>query len=106
MGDELEGRGLFVVRAALCPETDRLWPRWIFLRALGLIFFSAFYSFAFQIRGLVGAQGILPAADYLSAVQGALPPVARVWYAPSLFWINASDASLLAVVGVGLLCAV
>jgi hypothetical protein len=26
-----------------------LWPRWIFLRALGLIYFSAFYSLLFQI---------------------------------------------------------
>ena len=31
-----------------------LWPRWLFLRALGLIFLSAFYSFAFQIHGLIG----------------------------------------------------
>jgi len=31
-----------------------LWPRWIFLRALGLIFFSAFYSLAFQIKGSSG----------------------------------------------------
>ena len=28
--------------------------RWIFLRALGAIFFSAFYSLFFQIRGLIG----------------------------------------------------
>jgi hypothetical protein len=32
---------------------DRLIPRWIFLLALGLIYFSAFYSLVFQIRGLV-----------------------------------------------------
>src|SRR5690348_6868596 len=42
--------------AALFPHASAsppgaLWPRWIFLRALGLIFFSAFYSFAFQLRG-------------------------------------------------------
>ncbi len=39
---------------------DRLIPRWLFLRALGLIYFSAFYSLVFQIRGLIGADGILP----------------------------------------------
>jgi hypothetical protein len=38
-----------------------LWPRWIWLRALGLIFLSAFYSLAFQIDGLIGPRGILPA---------------------------------------------
>jgi hypothetical protein len=38
---------------------SRLWPRWLFLRALGLIFLSAFYSLAFQIHGLIGERGIL-----------------------------------------------
>src|SRR6185369_9549303 len=44
---------------------DRLIPRWIFLRALGFIYFSAFYSLAFQIKGLIGPNGILPAGVYL-----------------------------------------
>src|SRR6202158_5442685 len=50
-----------------CPpgRSVYLWSRWIFLRCLGLIFFSAFYSLAFQIHGLIGTHGILPAADYL-----------------------------------------
>ncbi len=39
------------------------WPRWIFLRALGAIFFSAFYSLWFQIHGLIGPNGISPAAS-------------------------------------------
>ena len=43
-----------------------LWPRWIWLRALGLIFLSAFYSLAFQITGLIGPRGILPAGEYLA----------------------------------------
>ena len=30
--------------------------RWLFLRALGLIYFSAFFALLFQIRGLIGAQ--------------------------------------------------
>ena len=44
------------------PPSTYLWPRWLFLRGLGLIFLSAFYSLAFQIHGLIGASGILPAA--------------------------------------------
>jgi hypothetical protein len=31
----------------------RLAPRWIFLRLLGAIYFSAFYALLFQIKGLV-----------------------------------------------------
>ena len=36
--------------------TDRHLPRWLFLRALGLIYFSAFVSLVFQIRGLIGPK--------------------------------------------------
>ena len=54
--------------AAEYGASKRLIPRWLFLRALGLIYFSAFYSLVFQIRGLIGPQGILPAGDYLQAV--------------------------------------
>jgi hypothetical protein len=42
-----------------------LWARWLFLRALGAIFFSAFLSLAYSIHGLIGPLGILPARDYL-----------------------------------------
>jgi len=64
--------------------------RWVFLRGLGLIFFSAFYSLAFQIRGLIGPHGILPARDYLAGVASTLGGW-RFWFAPSVFWWSASD---------------
>jgi lipase maturation factor len=70
--------------------------RWLFLRALGLIFFSAFYSLIFQIRGLIGPNGILPAHDYLMEVARVFGS-ARFWYAPTLFWISSSDRFLMAV---------
>ena len=79
----------------------RLVPRWIFLRALALIYFSAFYSLLFQIKGLIGPQGILPAHQYLAAIGRALGP-ARLWYAPSLFWISSSTHMLMAVTVLGL----
>jgi hypothetical protein len=70
--------------------------RWLFLRALGLIFFSAFYSFAYQIRGLIGPNGILPAHDYLIQVARVLENF-RFWYAPTVFWWSSSDRFLMAV---------
>src|ERR1700723_106586 len=42
--------------------------RWLFLRALGLIYFSAFFALLFQIRGLIRSQGIILAAAYLQKV--------------------------------------
>src|SRR5580693_8600393 len=84
---------------------DRLIPRWVFLRALALWYFSAFYSLLFQIKGLMGPQGILPAQQYLAAVARALGST-RFWYAPSLFWISAGSPMLMATMIVGLAASV
>ena len=73
-------------------------PRWIFLRALGLIYFSAFYSLVFQIRGLIGPHGILPAGEYLQLIARSFEGRIRFWYAPSLLWISSSSQMLLASV--------
>jgi Lipase maturation factor len=85
-------------------QSSYLWARWLFLRALGLIFLSAFYSLAFQIHGLIGERGILPAAEYLPRVHEALGGVRQLWYAPTLLWINAGDTALALLVGLGLVC--
>lgn len=76
------------------------WPRWIWLRALGAIFFSAFYALAFQIHGLIGRHGILPVQEYLTQVSVA--GAKRFWYVPSVLWLNASDHALTFVVLAGL----
>jgi len=86
-------------------------PRWIFLRALALIYFSAFYSLLFQIKGLIGPEGILPAQDYLADIAQQLGlaqhwGLERYWYAPSLFWISSSSTMMMAVTWVGLIASV
>src|ERR1700722_10132068 len=83
----------------------RLVPRWIFLRALAAIYFSAFYSLLFQIKGLIGPQGILPAQDYLAAVAQSYGE-SRYLSAPSVFWFSASSAALMTVTWIGLVAAV
>jgi hypothetical protein len=75
--------------------------RWIWLRALGGIFFSAFYALWFQIHGLIGVNGILPARDYLAAVRRALG-WKGYWFVPSLFWFDAGDAMMTAIIIAGL----
>ena len=87
--------------------SGRLLPRWLFLRALAAIYFSAFFSLLFQIKGLIGPRGILPAAQYLAEVARSLD-LSRYWYAPSLFWLSSSDRMLMVVTWAGLvasLCA-
>ena len=84
-----------------CGSTNHFLARWLFLRALGLIYFSAFFALLFQVSGLIGSQGILPATDYLQSLRslGAL----RLWYAPTLLWISSSDHMLMALCWTGLI---
>ena len=72
----------------------RLIPRWLFLRALGGIYFSAFFSLVFQIRGLIGPAGVLPAGAYLQAVAQSLGHWERVWYAPTILWWSSGTGML------------
>jgi hypothetical protein len=81
---------------------DRLIPRWIVLRALGLIYCSAFVSLLFQIRGLIGPAGILPANTYLQAVAQSFGPWTRLWFAPTLLWVASGSHMLMAICWVGL----
>jgi len=81
----------------------RLVPRWLFLRALGGIYFSAFFSLLFQIRGLMGPAGILPAGKYLREVEQSLAYWQRWWYAPTVLWWSNGRAMLMALCWVGLL---
>jgi hypothetical protein len=82
---------------------DRLIPRWLFLRALGGIYFSAFFSLIFQIRGLIGPNGILPAGNYLQAVAHSLGNWQRVWYAPTLLWWSTGPVVLNVLCWAGML---
>jgi len=83
--------------------SGRLIPRWLFLRALGLIYFSAFFSLVFQIRGLIGPNGILPAGGFLQAVAQSLGHWERIWYAPTLLWWSSGAGMLSAVCWLGML---
>jgi len=75
----------------------------LFLRIFGLIYLSAFLSFAVQAQGLIGSRGILPLnelVETLSRSAGA----GRFYLMPMVFWWNASDVAIAAVcwAGVGL----
>jgi hypothetical protein len=82
-------------------RSHHLIARWLFLRALGLIYFSAFFSLLFQVRGLIGSRGILPAGEYLQTLSGL--GWLRFWYAPSFLWISSGDSMLMALCWIGLI---
>ena len=94
---------LFASDPAQAPR--RLAARWIFLRALGLIFFSAFYSLLRQVRGLIGPDGLLPAQEYLQAVR-RVAGASRFWDVPTLFWLRSDPRALLLVAWLGLIASI
>src|SRR5467141_152484 len=85
--------------------SGRLLPRWIFLRALGLIYYSAFFSLVFQIRGLIGPHGILPAGEYLPALAERFWHVGY-WYAPTLLWFSSGSRMLTGICWAGMIASV
>jgi len=85
--------------------SDRFLSRWIFLRALGLIYFSAFLPLVFQIRGLIGPTGILPASEYLKSVAEQLG-YSRYWYVPTVLWFSSGSHMLNGLCWIGMAAAV
>ena len=84
------------LRALRDHETRRAGP--LVARAfhllLGLIFLDAFVSLGSQLRVLIGSRGLLPAAPLLEALRERSD---ITWLNfPTLFWIDASDTTLLA----------
>ncbi len=72
----------------------------LFLRLFGLIYLAAFLSFAVQAMGLIGSHGILPLPEFTDALARQLG-AARFYRLPMLFWLNDSDAAILAVCWAG-----
>jgi predicted DCC family thiol-disulfide oxidoreductase YuxK len=72
----------------------------LFLRLFGLIYLSAFVSFAVQAQGLIGSHGILPVADLVNTVAGRVG-LERFYLMPMVFWWNAGDFAIKAVCWTG-----
>ena len=67
---------------------------WLWIRLSGIVYLIAFWSLGVQIIGLVGHDGILPAADYMVRARAVLTGIDRFRLLPTLAWIGASDAFL------------
>lgn len=72
------------------------------LAGLGLCYLLAFASLGGQVRGLIGSEGIMPAAAMLGAAKASLG-AARFWLLPTVAWLSASDAALTAYCRLGVL---
>ena len=75
--------------------------RWVFSRALAVVFFCAFASLLPQVRGLIGAHGIAPAAQFLDRAWNQLGRSA-LWEVPTLCWFGSGDGMLTALCAAGM----
>ncbi len=80
------------------PPTTWLLSRRLFLVTLGLVYLAAFSSLWIQLDGLIGSQGISPAAQLLERTAAGLQSLLRI---PTLFWISAGDTALHTACGLG-----
>lgn len=83
--------------------------RWLFLRALGIIYLIAFASYAVQFLGLNGSKGILPVGPFLGRVLANpnLPTAFDRYRAlPTLAWLDSSDPFMLLMAWGGVIIAV
>ena len=74
--------------------------RWLFLRALGIVYLIAFVSLWVQVEGLIGPDGILPAGTFLASVARRFGSDA-VLLVPSVLWLGTSDTALHVVSALG-----
>jgi len=91
-------------------QPNYLLTRWIFLRALGVIYLVAFISFWTQTAGLIGHDGILPTDQFMSAVQQQCDAqgigLNRYHLLPTLCWFDSSDGFLDFQCAAGTVCAI
>lgn len=77
----------------------------LYYKLLGAIYFFVFFPFVHQMQGLLGSNGILPAAHFLQAVRASMGKKAYT-HVPTIFWLNCSDKALQASVFAGLCCSI
>jgi predicted DCC family thiol-disulfide oxidoreductase YuxK/uncharacterized membrane protein YphA (DoxX/SURF4 family) len=74
------------------PPRFRL-TRFVFLRALALVYVAAFLSLGVQVHGLVGEAGLLPAGEFLEWAH-RLRGSEAVFLLPTLGWLGTGDTAL------------
>ena len=76
-------------------EASYLWPRWIVLRAVGLVYLLIFSGIIVEGRALIGPHGLVPVADYCEKLRGIFPHgLERLIRVPSLFWLSTDPAMI------------
>jgi len=88
-------------------ETSYLWPRWVVLRGVGLVYVVIFTGMLQEGRALGGPHGLRPIADYCALAEQILPNVfVRILRLPTLFLISSDPLMISALAWGGLAAAI
>jgi lipase maturation factor 1 len=72
-----------------------LWPRWIVLRAIGLLYLIIFGGIIHDGSALIGPKGITPLAGFFDALsKGPYGPIETFLRAPSLLWLGNGSVAI------------
>ena len=75
--------------------TTYLWPRWLVLRAVGIVYLFIFAGIIREGHALVGPQGIAPLGEFFTQLHQVFPRTLEALVrAPSLFWFNTDSGMI------------
>ncbi len=87
-------------------DATTLWPRWLILRSVGLIYIIIFAGLLNEGHSLFGPRGLVPIEGFFAAQPHATSERLTAFFqAPSLFWLSSSATALTLVTWTGLLAA-
>ena len=88
-------------------EATYLWPRWLVLRAVGIVYLFVFGGIIDQGHGLVGPHGIISLSQFFAnqvkTSGGAIPAFVG---APSFFWLGTSAGMVTFLGWLGVIAAI
>lgn len=88
-------------------DATYLWPRWIVLRAVGVVYIFVFGGVIHEAQALIGPDGIVPVASLFAHLQGLFPnSIEPILRAPSLLWISSGAGMITALGWLGMAAAV
>ncbi len=83
---------------------SNLWPRWLFLRAVGLVYVLVFAGIAVEGEAILGPSGLAPAKSLFRTLS-SYSTVEAFFRAPTLLWVDASAGTITALTWIGLAAA-
>lgn len=84
-----------------------LWPRWIVLRAVGVVYLFVFGGIIAEGQALVGPRGIAPLGEFFTKLHQTLPHTLEAFIrAPSLFWLSTGAGMVTFLGWAGLVAAI